>query len=78
VSDALKIEKNIPVPGKATGSRTSPLRVAVLTMECGDSVLVMGKKTNEVSARLSYLQKFSGRKFTSRKVEGGVRVWRVS
>ncbi len=67
------IEKNIPVPG---------FNVAILEtmskMEIGDSFLV---GTSSKYARM-YLQRFktneilTGKKFISRTVDGGLRVWR--
>lgn len=77
----MKIEKNIPIPPvQSSKGEGYPFRA----MEIGDSFMVplkdktarelqqrMARKANYVSARYTM-------KFTTRVVEGGVRVWRTA
>jgi hypothetical protein len=67
----VKIEKGIPITPKKGGSRVVETMRA---MEIGDSVLV------PITARSCWLataHRLSDRKYISRAVEGGVRIWRV-
>ena len=68
-----KIEKNVPLPAK----RGKGLFGIVRSMECGDSVFVENGKQKTVSATGRVATKITGHKFTTRMVEGGVRIWRV-
>lgn len=73
----MKIEKDIPMPDTAVkGSYKYPLN----EMEVGDSIFEPGpRNSNESKVRLSakkYGDK-TGKRFSARKVEGGVRIWRV-
>ena len=70
------IEKNIPMPSRcvANGGRR---KSALYTLEVGDSVLVTGVKQTKVSSIAYNIGKSTGRKFATRVVEGGVRVWRL-
>lgn len=66
----LEIEKNVPLPPSNNGTGLS----AVLrSMEIGDSVLVESTKKNRLTAAFA---KHAPRKFSQRKQEGGIRVWR--
>ncbi len=67
-----RIEKGIPLPPtRHDGSRIWR------EMEVGDSVLLKGKEQVGCHGRWQYLQKKFGWKFTTRKVAGGTRVWRI-
>lgn len=66
----LKIEKGIPLPPVRPGI-SSTLR----STEVGDSVFLPGYKTT--GAVRGILANLTG-KFAARKVDGGVRVWRVA
>ena len=77
-----KIEKNIPIPltnyKKAIGSK-----YPFLQLKIGDSFFIKCDD-NEKRAKQTTLIALSGRlskeykmKFTTRKVDGGVRVWRI-
>lgn len=67
-----KIEKGVPLPAPREDSATGFMR----RMEIGDS-MVLDKPIGIVS-RLAYqTAKGTGKKFTCRTVDGGVRVWRV-
>jgi hypothetical protein len=74
VSAAFVIEKGVPFPGP----QGRGLFGAVRRMEVGDSIFVADGKQNTVSATGSAIGRRTGRKFMTRKVEGGIRIWRVS
>ncbi len=65
-----KIEKGIPLPEKGSSKQAS-LRATLAKMEVGDSVL----STKAVTSGFLYTD--SSKKFATRKVNGGVRVWRI-
>jgi len=69
-----QVESKIPVPKVADRKRYLVLD----TLEPGESVLIPGLNTTSVKSSLWYRQERDGKKFTARKVEGGVRVWRVA
>lgn len=70
------IDKNVDIPN-------SPFGVSVIKqMEVGDSIVEHGAESASTANSVLYrnAQQFgyrTGRKFSARKVEGGVRVWRV-
>lgn len=72
------IEKDIPVP--STGAGRPPI-YPLGDMAAGDSFFVPlpeGKVLRELQGSVSRAAKaHAGKKFTTRKVEGGIRVWRV-
>jgi len=66
----LKIETGIPMPPEKSG----PRKTAVWhEMAVGDSVFVAGK----FSGGTLSAARASGKRFATRKVDGGTRVWRV-
>lgn len=75
------IEKNVPMPASNNSRRIYPFA----SMSVGDSFLVptsddkdaAAKKRTKVAAAITADAKRFGRKFATRQVEGGVRVWRV-
>jgi hypothetical protein len=77
-----QIEKNVPFPAPAEHKKPEgPLRLALKAMEVGDSFVAAPGKENIVSSTACYLVKcsgFEGRKYITRKVDSGVRVWRVA
>ena len=72
------IERGVPLPEpnrKPRGEWTN----AFLAMEIGDSVLMPHlKSASEAMPRFYYVARTTGRKFTARKTEAGIRVWRVA
>ena len=75
-----KIEKGIPVSGLTKGRRGSKYPFA--DMEVGDSFLLPcgDKERVKTMARVSCSitrQKVTGKLFTARSAEGGIRVWRT-
>lgn len=69
------IEKGIPVPKLVgTGRRN---KYPFESMEVGDSFFVKDGKVKTLSRSCGTYGKRLERKFTSRTVEGGARVWRT-
>jgi len=64
---ALKIEQGIPMPG----ANQTPLSQALRVMEVGDSFLVSKRPIG------NQLAMFKPKRFATRAVEGGYRVWRT-
>lgn len=71
----LKIEKDVPLPPRSSGDSKKSV---LWRMSVGDSVLVTDASQSVVAARAKSVANRSGYKFATRKVEGGVRVWRVA
>lgn len=73
-----KIDKGIPIPlSRSGGQKTQDL---VMLMEVGDSIFVPDVTSSATASSrlgLSWRAAKYQRQFTCRKVEGGVRVWRV-
>ena len=65
-----KIDKGVPLPGKCT-------KYPWEQMGIGDSFFVKNGNQARVGASATNAARF-GKKFTTRKVDGGVRVWRVA
>ena len=68
-----KIEKNVPIPDVHSKKRKYPLP----QMEVGDSFFIKGTKKNITGSINFFRIKHPEREFTIRKVDAGVRVWRV-
>ena len=71
----IPIDKGVPIPeAKCDLTPKYPWR----TMEVGDSFLVTDEKGKKsVGGGTNTMGKKLGRKFTTRVVEEGIRVWRV-
>jgi hypothetical protein len=70
------IEHGIPI--MARKRRAREYKYAVLDkLEVTDSVLIDAKDVKLLSPTITYRSKRSGKKYTCRTVEGGVRVWRT-
>lgn len=72
----VQIEKGVPIPPKATG-RNKPRTHPLWLLEVGDSYLFTGKAQTDLASRAGRISRESGRRFVTRKAEGGVRVWRI-
>ena len=70
----IKIEKNVPLPLSTKGGSKYPF----LRMDVGDSVLLADLTISRVGSVTGHARRVAGFKFTSRTVEGGVRVWRIA
>lgn len=80
----IEIENDIPVPSKCV-KRARRAKYPVAELEIGQSFFVTvppGKTNcqlqNALSGSAHYITKKTGRRFTSRVVEGGVRIWRIA
>lgn len=80
MSGQYQIETGVPLPavkGKAGTGRFG----ALAALEVGQSIF---EPNYDVSHRSAYastrnvMRKYPGRKFSSRKVDGGLRVWRIA
>ena len=75
------IEKNVPISPVVNQGKSrddSSLKGTMRRMAVGDSFLATNSKT-VVRATAQILQcGFTGRKYVTRSVDGGVRVWRVA
>ena len=65
----IKIDKNIPLPETRN-------RYPFDKLEVGNSFFVEGK-TNINGSRYHYVRKNHGKKFTTKRENGGLRVWRI-
>lgn len=73
----IKIETDIPVPmnaGTCGPNTVYPLK----EMSVGDSFFVANKRSIVVASAVWHHGKRYGKKFCTRKVDGGVRVWRIA
>lgn len=76
----LTIEKNLPIPPVIKGARSKGVstKYGWHRMDVGDSVFIEGAKPDGkeiVSARAFGAN--NGMAFTARKVESGLRIWRI-
>jgi len=69
----INIDKNIPIPKPRGSSNYYPWA----SMEVGDSFLIPTHKHNNVSAATRYAKLRYKHKYSARKEEGGIRVWRI-
>lgn len=74
----IPIDKGIPIPRRKRGGR-GPRRPIYPwdSMEIGDSFLAEGLTQIHMTAVCAYAARKFGARFTTRKVEGGVRIWRI-
>jgi hypothetical protein len=72
------IEKNIPIPNhsNALGRKKSALRLAMETMEVGDSVL-SPRTMRQTQGIMSRFRRETELRFAARAIDGQVRVWRT-
>lgn len=70
--NAYKIERGIPIPPKG-GERTG-LTATLRALDVGDSFLIANEKER---LRALHFASRAGVKIATRKVEGGIRVWRT-
>ena len=72
----MNIEKNIPTPEGSGSGR--PAKYPFTKMEVGDSVFIAGGRQgcNELNAAKVYANR-TGKRFSSRTVDGGLRIWRI-
>jgi hypothetical protein len=68
------IEKNIPPPQK---SAKYGLVATLCRLDIGDSVFAPTQRPQSIQTSKNNAQKKSGFLFSTRSVDGGVRVWRI-
>lgn len=73
----MNIDKGIPIP---IGSHNGSCKYSGDKMEVGDSIFVAAgsvKDSYRISLSGTLNKKHKPKKFTSRSVEGGTRIWRI-
>jgi hypothetical protein len=70
-----QIEEGVPFPGSASGR---PSIYPVRELEVGQSFFVPLGDRKVLSVVCSRIKKLTGRDYTVRRVEGGIRVWRTA
>ena len=75
-----EIEKGVPIPVKKSGAGMGPFSQTAEALDVGDSfVCDYVAKCSTAQGLLQHIRrKHPKRSFTTRKVEGGVRVWRIA
>ncbi len=68
------IDKNIAIPGHITKPSSYPFG----DMALNDSFLVPREQSKAARAAAVHYARRKGVKFVSRKVEGGIRIWRTA
>ena len=82
-SNDVRIEKGIPIPGYKHGaSRANPAAVKyyerIKELGVGESILIAkGEIPTGITGTLQYHRLKYGKKFTTRRVDGGMRIWRT-
>lgn len=75
--DYVEIEKSIPKPCVNNLDRDAK-KLKLHRMDCGDSIFIKGQTSQDVAAKLAYSYGYkTGKRFSSRTTDGGVRIWRV-
>lgn len=74
---SVEIESDIPVPASYTNGR--PASYPFRKMEVGQSIFIPSDEVlpQQAAKRAYTAGRRAGFRFTCRKVEGGVRIWRV-
>jgi len=74
------VERGVPIPNTAHGNKLQPLSFSgqLRSLKKGQSILVPDKTQERVAATGAVVCKKTGQKYTTRLVDGGVRIWRVS
>ena len=71
------IEHNIPIPAVRKAGRNGATDYRLREMAIGDSIAVKHRYVNSASSTVSRLQARSWLRFTTRRTDAGVRIWRV-
>lgn len=71
----IKIDKDIPFPERMNKGKSM---YPFAAMKIGDSFLVPFENRNRVSVAMVTANRKIGKKFASKKVEDGIRVWRIA
>lgn len=76
-----QIEKHVPLPEQKRNTKElSPFTKTAMALEVGESFFCghLGSCATAHAYLQTITRKFPSRKFATRKVEGGVRIWRVA
>ena len=77
----IKIEQGIPVPGMRSQSNVKPMLYPFAKMKKGDSFFVRASTVSDKhkvsSAAHRYFKPFKVKKYTTRSIANGIRVWRT-
>jgi hypothetical protein len=73
-----KIESGIPIPPPESGRDKGETALAMEKLKKGQSFLIPDGKIRSIRSMASKAGRALGVKFSSREVEGGVRVWRIA
>jgi len=71
----ITIDTNVPIP---TTKKSGQFMHLLREMKVGDSILVPDRTTAQVSSPIAIVSRERSSKFTSRKAEGGCRIWRIA
>ena len=76
---SFEIDKDIPLPPLRRNRSPKP-KYPFGDLEIGDSFLVPGPKVANVRNAMGYFRKIkdSSKTFCTRRVDGGIRVWRLT
>lgn len=73
-----EIEEGIPIPNRTGRGGGRPLKYRWHEMKVGSSMFLPGRTSSDIGGYLTTVKLRTGFQFTSRSVEGGVRVWRIA
>jgi hypothetical protein len=76
-SFGLQIETGTPIPAKGGGPQC-PIAATLREMCVGHSTLVVDTPQSRVGGICANVKRATGARFVTRRVDGGVRVWRVA
>lgn len=71
----ITIDKNVPVPKSVAGRHS---KYPWDALEINDSFFIADRTTKKFASTVYGVSKRTGKKFTCRAVDGGVRVWRLA
>lgn len=75
-----EVEKNIPIPPKCNRAPKPPTSITgqLRALKKGESIFIKGGKQGPAGGSAALASKSTGQKYTTRAMDGGVRIWRVS
>lgn len=73
-----KIERKIPIPRRSNSVNEHSVKYPFRDMEIGDSIFFAKKGAAKAQNAAAAWGRKNNRTFTSRTVEGGVRIWRTA
>ncbi len=70
------IDKGVPMPNR--GSRAMDWNPLLVKLDVGDSFLLPGAAKSAIGTAMKAFKDATGKELSSRKVDGGIRVWRIA